>query len=193
MKNPGVLIVFVIFLLAAAITDTQAQSAGDQSSATGALDIKARSASISEAAQAAVAAGEVVDYDKISSRAAASAVPGEISLDSDIPLPTKRVYYTTIELVKISWPEMMSQHGDNFGSKLIIGLNKPYYRLKKDMRVIGSFDLKMDNIFFGLVNSAKITLKYDLKKPHHQGKSQVKFLVDGITFKVGIPFTIASR
>jgi len=193
MKNPGVLIVFVIFLLAAAITDTQAQSAGDQSSATGALDIKARSASISETARAAVAAGEVVDYDKISSRAAASAVPGEISLDSDIPLPTKRVYYTTIELVKISWPEMMSQHGDNFGSKLIIGLNKPYYRLKKDMRVIGSFDLKMDNIFFGLVNSAKITLKYDLKKPHHQGKSQVKFLVDGITFKVGIPFTIASR
>jgi hypothetical protein len=193
MKDPGVLIVFVIFLLAAAITDTQAQSAGDQSSATGALDIKARSASISETARAAVAAGEVVDYDKISSRAAASAVPGEISLDSDIPLPTKRVYYTTIELVKISWPEMMSQHGDNFGSKLIIGLNKPYYRLKKDMRVIGSFDLKMDNIFFGLVNSAKITLKYDLKKPHHQGKSQVKFLVDGITFKVGIPFTIASR
>ena len=193
MRNPGALIVFVVFLSAAIAGDTHGQSAGDQTSTTAALDNKPHAASISDAAQAATAAGDVIDYDKISSRTAASAVPGDITFDSDIPLPTKRVYYTTIELLRISWPVMMSQHRDDFGSKLIIGLNKPYYRLKKDIRVIGSFDLKMDNIIFGLINSAKVTLRYDLKRPHHQGKSQVKFLVDSIAFKVGIPFTIASR
>jgi hypothetical protein len=185
MKNPIVIIVSVIFAITA-----NPQFACGQSQDFSASEDRGRASSISEAAMSVDASdGDIIDYAKVSSRTA-PAPEREITYDSDMPMPSKRTYYTTIELMTISWPEMMSQQGDDFGSKLIIGLNKPYYRLKKDIRVLGSFDLKLDNIFFGLTNSARITLKYDLKKPSHQGKSQAKVNIDGFAFKIGIPISV---
>jgi hypothetical protein len=112
---------------------------------------------------------------------------------ADLPMPRREKYYKTLELVKISWPGLMGQAGDRFGTRLIVGLNKPYYRLKGDMRVLGSFDLKLDNIVFGFLSSTKITLKYDLRRTHADDSADMKIQMDMITFKIGIPLALSSR
>lgn len=193
MNRPTNSVFVIIICIVAGFGDISAQTASADKFNVGSQGDRGSVLSISDAAQAAISGGEESDIEKISARAAESASRQISSYDSDIPIPKKKIYYTSIELIKISWPVTMSQSHDNFGSKLVIGLNKPYYRLKKDLRVMGSFDLRMDNILFGLTNSAQITLKYDLRKSPYQDDPSIKFLIYGMSFKVGMPFSLTSR
>jgi hypothetical protein len=102
----------------------------------------------------------------------------------------KKSYYKTISLVSLSKPEKSKMNHDNFQSNVILGLNRPYYYLKNDFRVIGNFDLRFDNILWGYPNSTTITLGYDLKKTLPNGSSDLKIKIDYVAFKVGIPIRL---
>jgi hypothetical protein len=144
--------------------------------------------SISQAQEmAAVSRGGMVD-DDIPYESITSIPQKTLIYIPDYPVPTRKTYYQTVQLLKISWPDWRRHDQDVFASKLIVGLNKPLYRLKKDIRVLGSFDLKLENIILGFFNSANVTLKYDLKKLHRDERSEIKILVEKVTFKIGIPF-----
>ena len=99
----------------------------------------------------------------------------------------KKSYYKTINLLSLSRPHI-EESRDSFQSNLILGLNKPYYKLKNEIRVIGNLDLRFENVLWGYPNSTTITVGYDLKKELPKGASDLRIRVDYIAFKVGIPF-----
>lgn len=102
----------------------------------------------------------------------------------------KKIYYKTITLVSLSKPENGKMKRDNFQSDVILGLNRPYYNLKDELRVIGNFDLRFDNVLWGYPNSTTITLGYDLRKTLPNGSSNLKIKIDYLAFKIGIPIRL---
>jgi hypothetical protein len=99
----------------------------------------------------------------------------------------KKSYYKTLNLISFSKPVTGNMNRDDFQSNLILGLNRPYYNLKDEFRVIGNFDLRFDNILWGYPNSTTITLGYDLRKTLPDGPSDIKIKIDYVAFKIGIP------
>lgn len=53
----------------------------------------------------------------------------------------KKNYYKTVNLLVLSRPSSGNGKDDNFQSNVSLGLNNPYYNFKKEIRVVGSFDL----------------------------------------------------
>jgi hypothetical protein len=100
----------------------------------------------------------------------------------------KKSYYKTINLMALSKPQIGKYNNDSFQSNIILGLNRPYYKLKDEIRVIGNFDLRFDNILWGYPNSTTITVGYDLKKNLPKGASDLRLKIDYVAFKLGIPF-----
>jgi hypothetical protein len=105
----------------------------------------------------------------------------------DIYKPFREKYYKTVELVQISWPRLIGGTNGKFGGRLAIGLNRPHYRIKKELGVYGNLDLKIDGVIDGIINSARINVVYDLRRPYTENDTKVKIFVDRISFKVGIP------
>ncbi len=105
----------------------------------------------------------------------------------EIYKPFREKYYKTVELVQISWPRLIGGTNGKFGGRLALGLNRPHYRIKKELGVYGNLDLKIDGIIDGIINSARINVVYDLRRPYTENDTRVKIFVDRISFKVGIP------
>lgn len=95
-------------------------------------------------------------------------------------------YIQTVELAHLSWlGDGIS--GDKLEGRLLIGFRHPYYSLKKIMQLTGSFDIKIDGVFMGFANSIKLTMRYDFARPINNPVTRMKFFMENITFKVGIP------
>ncbi len=106
------------------------------------------------------------------------------------PYSPKENYVMTVELARLSWPLFSDQNSDRLGGRLAVGFNRPSYNIKNELRVIGSFDIKIDGIIVGLQNSARVTFKYDFSRPIKSPKTRFDMVCDNIVLKVGIPFTI---
>jgi hypothetical protein len=105
----------------------------------------------------------------------------------DIYKPFREKYYKTVELVQISWPRLIGGTHGKFGGRLALGLNRPHYSVKKELGVFGNLDLKIDGVIDGIINSARVNVVYDLRRPYAANDTKVKIFVDRISFKVGIP------
>lgn len=111
----------------------------------------------------------------------------------DFDRPTREKYITTIELASIAWPEKIGAPVSHLGGRLILGLNRPYYAIKKDLRLIGTLDFKLDGLIFGVTNTAKISFKYNLTRPRTSAKTSMQLSVYQIAMKFGIPFGPSQR
>lgn len=143
-----------------------------------------RATTISQAEQAQAIA------DIASSAISSAGNPKNPAIDfiPDFDRPTREKYITTIELASISWPEKIGAPVSHLGGRLILGLNRPYYAIKKDLRLIGTLDFKLDGWIFGVTNTARISFKYDLTRLRSSAKTSMQLSVYQIAMKFGIPF-----
>jgi hypothetical protein len=111
----------------------------------------------------------------------------------DFERPTREKYITTIELASIAWPEKIGAPVSHLGGRLILGLNRPYYTVKRDLRLIGTLDFKLDGMIFGVTNTARVSFKYDLTRPRTSAKTSMQLSVYQIAMKFGIPFGPVQR
>jgi hypothetical protein len=192
MKSPVILVFVALALIISSAHSVRCQSFSHGLEGLGPSAIGGP-LTISQAQQNAGLSETQISDDLLPRETMATSPLMKIAYIPEFSLPAKDVYYTTIELARFSWPDETDKSDDDFGGKLTIGLNKPYYRLKKDIRVVGNFDFKIENIIMGLLSSAKITMKYDLQKRRAEKRSRVKLLMDKITFKIGIPFGLPEK
>jgi len=104
------------------------------------------------------------------------------------PYSPKENYVMTVELARLSWPLFSDQNSDRLGGRLAVGFNRPSYNIKNELRVIGSFDIKIDGIIVGLQNTARVTFKYNFSRPIKSPKSRFELACENVVFKIGIPF-----
>jgi hypothetical protein len=141
---------------------------------------------ISQAEQAvAVSVTEIKDVRLVS-----SGIKQPYDLIPESSFPLKENYAVVIELAHLSWPANASSKSENFGGRLAVGFNRPDYSIKGQIRIIGSFDLRLDGNIIGLKNSARVTVKYNFARSFTSRKSEMNLLVDKLTFKVDIPFSL---
>jgi hypothetical protein len=142
--------------------------------------------SISQAEQAvAVSVTEIKDVRFVS-----GGIKQPYDLIPESSFPLKENYAVVIELAHLSWPVSPNSKTENFGGRLAVGFNRPDYSIKGQIKIIGSFDLRLDGNIIGLKNSARVTIKYNFARSFTGRKSEVNLLVDNIRFKFDIPFTL---
>jgi hypothetical protein len=167
-----------------ALTAPGSAQSTDYNPVSSAVKSPASNISISQAEQ--VAANAIDGADNKQEQSLARTTSAE-ALVPDIYKPFKERYYKTVELFQISWPRLVSGTSGRFGGRLAIGLNRPHYKLKKELGVYGNLDLKIDGVFDGIINSARITIVYDLRRPYEVNDTRVKVFVDRVSFRMGIP------
>jgi hypothetical protein len=183
MKSTFVLYALSVLPVLSAADLCQAQTA-DNCPTTSAVRSTGSDISIRQAEQVAATA---VDGAATKPEQAFSRTSSTEAFVPDIYKPFKERYYKTVELVQISWPHLIGGTNGKFGGRLALGLNRPHYRLKKELGVYGNLDLNIDGIFDGIINSARITVVYDLRRPYYADDTKVRIFVDRISFKMGIP------
>ena len=141
--------------------------------------------SVAEAAQAITEAYQPNTNGDSLDKFEGELIPGRTG---DIFRPFKENYAVTMEIASLSKPQSGSKTPDNFQSRLVVGLRNPYYQIKDDIRVIGTFDFRFENSIYGISNIAKITLKYDLQRYLPKGSARMNFNIDTVALKFGIPF-----
>jgi hypothetical protein len=141
---------------------------------------------ISQAEQAvAVSVTEIKDI-----MSASVGIKQPIDLIPESSFLRKENYAMVIELAHFSWPTNSNSKSNNFGGRLAVGFNRPNYSIKGQIKIIGSFDLRLDGNIIGLKNSARVTVKYNFARSFTGKTSELNLLVDNMTFKVDIPFTL---
>jgi hypothetical protein len=151
------------------------------------------SASASRSASMSITAAEAAS--EVSSADAAAALSNnklqpktvEKNLIPGIYKPERESYVATIELLHLAWPNLMDKPNDKTGARLALGIARPHYGFKKELSMAGSLDLKIEGIFHGVLNSARVTLIYDMHRALKGNDTRMNILVDRVTFKVGIP------
>jgi hypothetical protein len=141
--------------------------------------------SITEAEVAAISS--TADIAASSSKEILRPKAVEKTLIPDIYKPERESYVATIELLHLSWPNLMDRPNDKSGARLALGVTRPHYGFKKELSMAGSLDLKIEGIFHGILNSARVTLLYDMRKALKGNDTRMNILIDRVTFKVGIP------
>jgi hypothetical protein len=115
--------------------------------------------------------------------------PGIFSnvINPSIYKPEKEIYAVTIELAHLSWPRLIGRSNDVIGARLALGLNRPRYGFRKELSMAGNLDLKIEGIIHGVLNSACITLAYNMRRSLKKNDTRMRVLVDKVVFMVGIP------
>jgi hypothetical protein len=109
------------------------------------------------------------------------------ALIPDIYKPEQERYIATLEIVHLSWPRLMGGSTDQAGARLSLGVTRPHYSYKKELRMIGNLDLKIEGIYHKILNSARLTLVYDMRRSLKKNDTRMCVLVDKVVFKVGVP------
>jgi hypothetical protein len=96
-------------------------------------------------------------------------------------------YVASIELSNPLKPSFSGKQVSG-GGHVLFGLRRPHYRLDETVRVIGSFDLSAIGRVGGFGNSAIVTFRYDFSGDVRRQAFKVSMLIDGISYKIIIPF-----
>jgi hypothetical protein len=111
----------------------------------------------------------------------------QAGLSSDIYKPESEHYAATIEIIHLSWPRLLDGRSDNLGARLSLGISSPHYSIKEELRMMGSVDFKIEGIYHGLINSARLTLVYDMRRSLKGNDTRMSLTVNRVVFKVGVP------
>jgi hypothetical protein len=109
------------------------------------------------------------------------------ALIPDIYKPERERYAATLEIIHLSWPLLMGGSDDKAGARLSLGVARPYYSYKKELRMMGNLDLQIEGIYHRILNSARLTLVYDMRRSLKGNDTIMRLFVDKVVFKVGIP------
>jgi len=75
------------------------------------------------------------------------------------------------------------------GTGMMLGIKRPYYRLGRDIRVVGTIDFKMNKALAGIDNLATVVFGYDLRKNKLDRTVKMDMMILNVSFRILIPFS----
>ena len=182
MKNASVLFALLGLMASDPLASAQIM---DSHRYIGVSETKGPSRTLSEAEQAIAvdASDEYIETQTESIRPKTVAQ----ALIPDIYKPEREGYVATLEIIHLSWPRLMGGSTDNAGARFSLGVTRPYYSYKKELRMMGNLDLKIEGIYHKVLNSARLTLVYDMRRSLKKNDTRMRVFVDKVVFKVGLP------
>ncbi|HBC45477.1 MAG TPA: hypothetical protein DCZ43_00375 [candidate division Zixibacteria bacterium] len=182
MKNAVVLFVLLDSMVLGSLASAQTTDSRHFISVSGTKS-SARTLSEAEQATAVDASDNYIESQTESIRPKAVAE----ALIPDIYKPEREKYIATLEIVHLAWPRLMGGSTDQAGARLSLGVTRPHYSYKKELRMMGNLDLKIESIYHKILNSARLTLVYDMRRSLKKNDTRMRVLVDKVVFKVGVP------
>ena len=179
--------IFIGLLLLYAVAPAFGQSAATRTTGTSGITENSGAASSSHLTQGNTTSSVAMENEEQSVKSL-NEESRRVNATSDMTRPGKRRYMKVVELVRVSWPAGRVEPDSRYAGRVVVGLNKPYYRIKEDLRVIGNLDFKIDIVMMGISTTTKITVKYDLKQNIADRSTKIKLLADQFAFKIYIPF-----
>ena len=168
-----------------AVSAVSAQEIDGPASA-GAVHTGTRASTLQQAEQAA----QITAIESSVQNSKGNLMPQNIeqALLPDIYKPEKESYVATIELAHLSWPKITNGTADRAGARLALGIARPQYTFRKELRMTGSLDLKIEGIFHGVLNSARVTVLYDMRRSLKRNDMRMKIAIDRLAVRIGLPF-----
>ncbi|MEE9554753.1 MAG: hypothetical protein V3W18_10690 [candidate division Zixibacteria bacterium] len=105
----------------------------------------------------------------------------------DLDFNVKTEYIAALDIGRILKPSGRDQQGES-SSGVFLGIRRPYYRIGREIRVVGTVDLKMTRPIRGIDNTLIIVLGYDLRKARFERSIDAGAAIVNIGYKISIPF-----